>query len=169
MRSSRDRWTVEAHQKGYRVTDSGEVISPSGVSRKLTCHEGYLRFNVRVEGVAVPVAVHKLAAYQVFGEDSMRPDVQIRHRNGVRTDNRPSNFLLGSNLDNIMDRTPADRKEHAKKAAAALRSFTEEQAKQLLEDRRSGMTFRDLGLKYGVSVSTAHGVVSGRFYEELQR
>lgn len=63
-----------AFRKGYRVSASGEVISPFS-GRELTLAvgtSGYLCFSFRDDGgVRHKLAVHKLAGYQKFGEQSL--------------------------------------------------------------------------------------------------
>jgi len=165
--SHRDDWIVTAHAKGYRVREDGVAVGVRGHPLRLRLHDGYYRFNVRVDGRAVPVQVHRLAAYQLFGTALFDEGVQVRHRDETRTNNQFSNLRLGTNLDNIMDRTPEARRVHACKAAAATRALTREQATALLQDRRAGATYAELCTKYDVVKSTVSDLVNGRLYKDV--
>jgi len=85
-----NKGTVLAHDKGYRVSDGGDVVTPRGQRRKLFENgKGYLYFSIRDEHRrGYWVYVHKLQALQKFGPDMFRDDVEVRHLNGDSRDNR---------------------------------------------------------------------------------
>jgi len=146
--------TVLAYIKGYRVTEDGEVSSPSRPgNRKLQIHNGRKSFTVKAPGSAsrYPIQVHQLAAIQYFGVDAVRAAPHIRHLNGDPGDNSPGNIALGTQSDNEMDRSPADRSAHAKLASEAI-ARTDWAA--LDTDRAAGMSYAELVEKYGVSKGT---------------
>ena len=65
--------------------------------------KGYPIVRVLRNGTAVTKAVHHLVALAFYGEPE--PGQQIRHLNGTRTDNRPSNLAWGTAQENAQDRS----------------------------------------------------------------
>lgn len=142
--------------KGYRVV-SGVVISPhgkpravvTGVSRK--GRPVYESFNVGVGGGnRRKVLVHRLAAYQKFGAAALAPGVVVHHLDGNSLNNHEDNIEIGSATDNALDRDPEDRKLHA---AKGNQRYSEEFIQQLREEHASGLGYKKLRAKYGMSLS----------------
>jgi hypothetical protein len=101
-----------AYDKGYRVTPEGSVLSPRGVTRKLKratagrreTRAEYLGFNVKDDrNKCIPIPVHMLAAYQLFGESTFGDDIQVRHLDCNSLNNRLDNLALGTREDNERD------------------------------------------------------------------
>ena len=167
-----------AHRKGYRVNDKGMVVSPSGKLRKLKSYSApwsgtgrertsYHRFNVVDDrGVRVPIPVHKLAAYQLYGERAMEEGVQVRHLDSNSLNNRLSNLKIGTASDNSMDQPEHERKQRAKHAATFTRRLTKRQATQLKRERERGWSYADLSDKYDLHFSTISDIVNGRLYQD---
>ena len=98
-----------AYKKGYRVVDN-KVLSPNKKERSLKLnHHGYSLFCISIGGKRVQVAVHRLAAYQKFG-DLLFMSECVRHLDGNPSNNRPENLELGTNSDNMMDIPKEERK-----------------------------------------------------------
>lgn len=114
-----------AYRKGYRVNARGQVIGPKG-KRKLRLktsnrkHAGYLYFTVSVghnlHRQVVSVQVHRLAAYQRFGDAVFKRGVEVLHRGRSALDNRPSMLALGTREDNERDKPKHVRTRAAKRA-----------------------------------------------------
>jgi len=161
--SNRHRACAEAFTAGYRVNETGEVRSPTGLIRKLTTNSyGYKTFNMKLDGCSYPILVHQLVAYQKFGEAAFAIDVVVRHRNGIRNDNTPDNILIGSHSENMMDIDPIARHAKALKAARSQAKLTDDDVAFI---RNAGMTLKQIMTKYGISKSTASLVRSGKTYK----
>jgi hypothetical protein len=156
--------------KGYRVNVDGTVASPLGRIRKLSSSKsssGYLRFNVSHGSIKRPIYVHQLHAYQIFGEVALDLDVQVRHLDGDRQNNSRTNLALGSQSENMMDRQPEVRQQHAAHAASFLRSLTTEQVLAIRCDSTNGMGYKRLSAKYNIPKSTIRDVVRRKVYKDL--
>lgn len=164
--SKRARATVYASKAGYRVTDEGDVISPQGNKRAINAVNTYYQFGVYYEKSTTTVNVHQLAAYQKFGAVALSVGMVVRHRNGVPTDNTPSNILIGTQRDNMLDQPKAVRVSRAKHAGAGP-ALTMEQARQLRRDHAQGWKSKRLCEEYGVSRGTVSRIVNGKTYAEL--
>lgn len=100
---------AEAHRRGYRVQPDGSVLSPHGRVRSLnpsglTKGSRYLAFSMRWAGSVFTIWVHRLAAYQVYGDAALADGVCVRHLDDDRNNNRPDNLALGTASDNAKDR-----------------------------------------------------------------
>lgn len=175
MRDSlRARATVEAYDKGYRVNDKGEVISPTEYKRKPQPYTRkgkkagtYYRFTISMScGRKTTVNYHQLAGYQKFGKAALAEGTVVRHLDGNSENNKLSNFALGDNVDNYMDQPEETIIARAKHAASFKRKLTMDQARQLREDRKIGMTYRELGERYGIPKSSISYIINNKTYPE---
>lgn len=89
-----------AGEDGHIYTEDGRVRK----ARKAL--SGYLRLNLRYEGIQYTVTVHELVLNAWHGP---RPPMRgtgryvCRHLNGDKTDNRPSNLRWGTPAENNAD------------------------------------------------------------------
>lgn len=88
---------IAVYDKGYRVTKNGEVIGLKGkkLKTRLT-NRGYPYFNARVNGKKRVITVHRLAAYQKFGDDLFEEGVMVRHLDNNKQNNSLDNISLGN-------------------------------------------------------------------------
>ena len=151
--------------KGYFVDAAGHVFNPQGRPLKpWFTSDGYLRVSIRVGYDRRKVHVHRIAAYQQYGEEALRADLDCRHLNGNKLDNRPVNIALGTRSENMLDR-PADvRREHALKAARVKRKLSQDGVAQFWQLRRQGMGLKTLAKTLGISLSTASYILTGKMY-----
>jgi hypothetical protein len=144
-----------AHSKGYRVTPDGVVLSPFGKVRKLQqvgrkkCP--YYAFTLATEDAAFPVPVHKLVAFQKFGEDAFLPGFHTRHLDGNSMNNREENIQMGTGTDNALDRPEAERRAHA---AKGNRKHSLDFIAKIRKEHSSGASYRELSERHGVGKST---------------
>ena len=114
MKSKRTIALETAYDKGYRVVE-GEVITPSGTVLALVGRK-YLRFSTMTVNGIYPVPVHRLVAYQKYGEKLFEKGICVRHLDGDAFNNLPNNIAIGTYRDNAMDIPVEDRMrsvEHA--------------------------------------------------------
>ena len=143
----------EAHRKGYRVIH-GAVFSSKGKQRKLKTNNSSTRywfFNVKFETGAFPVAVHRLLAYQKFGDAAFVDGIHIRHKDNDSMNNSEDNIILGTGSENCMDRPVEERKKHA---AKGNQKHTPELIAAIRADHEAGLGYKKLRKKYGLPVST---------------
>lgn len=164
--------TVRASTSGYTVTEDGRVLSPSNEPIRLTQNpQGYLKFSVpkvTAAGSARTVYVHQLAALQRFGPRALSVGTQVRHRNGVKTDNTRSNILIGTGSDNQLDIPIETRlrmmKVRVRAAAQHNRLFS---ADALRAIRESPKGIRELARELGVAPSTILYAKRGDTYRDI--
>jgi len=157
---------IMAYNQGYRVSADGlEVISPySGLPLKLQLNnKGYLEFKIQ-EKYRVSVRVHRLQAYQKYGDKLLIDGVLVRHLNGDSKDNNVNNIALGTYSDNAFDKSELNRTEHALKGSRSQRKLSWEQMEQLRQDRTDGATYKVLCERYEVAKSTVSYIVNNKTY-----
>ena len=111
-----------AFQKGYRVSACGEVVTSQRGTRRVlaTNSKGYRTFSVSIAGSSYPVGVHRLQAYQKFGEAVFSFDC-VRHLDSNPTNNSVGNIAVGTNSQNMMDQPHGLRLRKSLAATDAVR------------------------------------------------
>lgn len=133
-----------AHSKGYRVTDDGRVLNPIG--RQLAAHPdrcGYPQFNVGES----KCRVHRLSAFQKFGDAIYREGICVRHLDNNSGNPRPDNLILGTNSDNMMD-VPAEVRLRKARAAAAL--ITKHDHVEVVAFHQTSRSYRATMERFGI-------------------
>jgi len=118
------------YNKGYRISDDGKIISPKGKELKGHCSKGYLKLALRKGNKIYTISVHRLVAFQKFGQDLFVKGIEVRHLNGNSLDNSKENILLGTHSENMLDISPEVRLEKALNATARCRKYNKELVKE---------------------------------------
>lgn len=110
----------EAVAKGYSVDNDGNVWFNNKVRKLILNSTGYFEIAIRCKGEKnpKPVPVHRLQAYQKFGEKIFEPCIVVRHLDGNPQNNTYENIEIGTHQDNMMDIPKEKRIAHAKLAAS---------------------------------------------------
>ena len=158
----------DAYEKGYRVLEDGTVISHKGKVRKLHNIRGYYHFTIKFKQRYVTIPVHRLVAYQKFGIKIFRHKYEVRHLNGISTDNSFENIDIGTSSDNERDKSPEYLKRHTDKMNKPRRKLSEEQVKSIRFDKEDGMTYKELVEKYGICRSSIFDIVHRNTYKDIE-
>lgn len=150
MGVSQKNAVIAAYNKGYRITDVGDIISPKGrILSKCIDKKGYYRITIRIDGSIVSIPIHRLVAFQKFGHDMFGDGIVVRHLNGLPTDNSVQNISIGSYSENAMD-MPTGRRR-------ARSSNPKHNHYAVLSDYNSGCSYDEIMKKHNIS---SKGVVS---------
>lgn len=128
-----------AFNKGYKVNEKGEVISPKGVNRKLQKRgrDGKLTFGIKVDDKDLHCNVHRLVAFQKYGSEIYKDDVEVRHKNGNRFDNTPENVFLSNSKERRLSIPKEKRVEYATYASSFVKKYDKTEVKQFYENCKS--------------------------------
>ncbi len=143
-----------AFEEGYRVSEDGQVTAPNGKKVSLRLNkDGYKSFTYghQYRNKRYPLYVHRLAAFQLFGDSLFQEGIQARHLNNNSSDNSLVNIAIGTRSENAHDSPAETRMRRARHASMKLRKLTDDQVQQLRLDRECGMKYKDLCKKYGIS------------------
>lgn len=109
---------------GISVSDDGQTVrraSDGHVFKLSETTDGYYwRFYCGPKGARLQIRVHRLQAWQKFGDAMYAPGIVCRHLDGNSKNNHRDNIGIGTQSDNMMDRRPEDRRAHAMKANRRL-------------------------------------------------
>ena len=123
---------LAAIAKGYVVNKNGDVYYKDK-PRTLTLNStGYFEFSIRCDGEKRPqnVLVHRLQAYQKFGDKIFEPGIVVRHLDGNPANNTYDNIEIGTHQQNMMDIPVEQRIAHAKHAASAMIKYDADEIKK---------------------------------------
>jgi len=113
-----------AHSKGYRVTRNGVVLSRRG-ARKCSFNTSrdvpYKKFNIRIDGKNTNIKVHRLQAFQKYGDKIYEDYMVVRHLDGDSLNNSWDNIAIGTRSQNMMDIPAESRKDKAMHATSFVR------------------------------------------------
>jgi hypothetical protein len=103
---NQEEWRPIPGQPGYEVSSAGRVLSRKyskpRLMRTSTDPAGYPTVQLCQNNAPVKYRVHRLVAEAFYGP---RPiGAEVRHLNGVKSDNRSENLRWGSQSENSFDR-----------------------------------------------------------------
>lgn len=113
---------IEAHKRGYRITDDGVILNPQGIILRGTFYNDYWHFTIKISGRSKRVRFHRLQAFQKYGEQIFDPELQVRHLDGNSQNNTYDNIGIGTQSDNMMDMTFEARSAKGKLAGEVIRA-----------------------------------------------
>lgn len=137
-----------AKGKGYMVDNNGGVWLGDKRRSLVKDHKGYYTFTIRCNlgdgDVFRRVWVHRLQAYQKYGDRIFDDFIQVRHLNGDECDNSFANIEIGTASDNMMDRPREYRVAQAKLAAKVLK-------KRVMADGIVYDSYMEAAREFGIS------------------
>lgn len=91
-----------AQEMGYSVSDKGDCINPEGevIAKR---HVRYRKFKIRVDKKIVYVRVHRLQAYQKYGNKIYQEGIDVRHLDNNKMNCAANNIAIGTRTDNMLD------------------------------------------------------------------
>ena len=155
---------IEGFRKGYRVENS-EIFNH--LHKKINFwldNDGYAAIKI----FNYPVKVHRLVAYQKFGNAIFEKGIQVRHLNGDKLDFSFQNIEIGTSKQNQLDKPIEQRKRAGYLSALRKRKLSIEQVAEirneysLLTKKRGfiNVTAR----KYNVNIKTIYNIVHYKRY-----
>ena len=153
-----------ANEKGYKILSNGRVMSPFGKLLKIkTSSKGYAVFSVRYKGDSYPVPVHRLCAYQKYGDIIFSCDC-VRHLDGNCLNNAHENIEIGSFSDNQMDKPKNIRVMSAKKASHSYSmKYNDEDVCRIKDYHSKCGGYNETMKKFGISSKgTLHFILNKR-------
>lgn len=153
MLSKCNRALLEAIEKGYYA--KGEKVFSKNKELTLSVNkDGYKHFAIRFGKERYKIAVHRLVAYQKFGEVIFEKGIQVRHLDGDPGNNDYNNISVGTPVDNAADKKPGVELRAALIASSFVKVHDHE---NIQKDRQSGMNYKQLMEKYEI---TSKGTLS---------
>lgn len=142
---------------GYLATEDGRIRTPTGRwAAQSDNGNGYLYFSVQRRYAPRRRAVH-WAVCSAYHGPKPHPDMEVRHGNGIRSDNRSVNLSWGTTEDNRAD----SRKFGHPPARGKL---TREQVEEIkILAARGDLSKAEIGRRYGVTGTHVGHIHYGRY------
>lgn len=140
---------LTAFNKNYTFNGKN-IVNPKGMILKGGINSsGYSIFSMRVEKVKrISVPIHQFVAYTKYKEKLFNKYVHVRHLDGNKLNNNEINIAIGSASENCLDKPKEIRIKCAINASNHVKKYNH---KQIINDRKSGMTYKELMRKYNIS------------------
>ena len=141
---------IGSSERGYYINKNGDVFFKNKRRKVNYDAHGYARFGVKDErGKVISVMVHRLQAYQKYGDRIFEKGIQVRHLDNDCKNNNWDNIGIGTQSENMMDIPPEKRKERGVHAASYN---IKHDAVKIKNDYSTGeFSYRDLMKKYDIS------------------
>lgn len=152
--SKTNKVLIEAYNKGYRITEEGEVMGLKNKILSPRIQNGYKNFCTRTKsGERYIVKYHRLQAYQKFGNKIFEENIVVRHLDSNSLNNSYKNIAIGTESDNSMDKDPKVRKEVAIKATRQMQDNTRsyEERCKIYEDLKNNVSYKQIIEKHNIS------------------
>jgi hypothetical protein len=138
---------ILSFDKGYRISNN-EILSPRSKINGWIDNKGYRKFSIRDGYKIKHISVHRLVAYQKYGEEIFKEGIQVRHLDGNPLNNEESNIVIGTPFDNMMDKLPETRMKSALIATSFIKVHNH---KDILDYRKSGASYSEIMKKFNIS------------------
>lgn len=160
--------------KGYKVSKDGTLCGPKGCPvRCRVSNSGYYSKSIRRQdayGKFSVFMVHRLQAYQKFGNAIYEEHTVVRHLNGNKLDNSSDNIAIGSYSDNVFDIPAKDRILHSLVACSKRTDrYPLEKVRMVKEDRKSGMSYNRIKEKHCIRNKSTVRYMCSHTYFGLDR
>jgi len=109
-----------AYEMGYRISTDGLTVTWNWQPVKYHLYKGYYRFSFGPKVRRRNINLHRLQAFHKYGRAMYAPGLVCRHLDGNSQNNHYNNIAIGTQSQNMMDRSPEARLQSAKHAAKHL-------------------------------------------------
>ena len=151
INSKSNKAIIEAYTRGYRVIE-GVLYNPSKISKKgWIDSRSYYSFSIKINKIKSHFPIHRLVAYQKFGNKLFEPGIQVRHLDGNSLNNLEDNIEIGTQSENMMDIPEEKRKTHSLLAATYNRQFTDEEVEQIRQFHENCHSYKKTLRKFNIA------------------
>lgn len=151
----------------YVITDTGRIQGPRSWLKPTTTQKGYQRVTIHAGGRQTSQFVHVLVCTAFHGD---RPTArhQVRHRNGVGSDNRAVNLCWGTPEENWSDRV--DHGNGISGEKCYLAKLTWEDVRAIRNDYAEGAysSHREAASSYGISRTAVTKILNNQTWKETR-
>lgn len=158
---------------GYRVDEQGVIYHHNVRLSPTVGPNGYYALGIahgeKGHRRTVRCGVHRLQAFQKYGDNLYEPGIVVRHLNGNPLDNSFDNIAIGTLSENRLDIPAEIRKRAAVNASAKCHQrYPKEIVLAVQEDRRKGFSYRKLMNKYKITSKGTISYMCNHNYETFQ-
>lgn len=155
-----------AYDKGYRVVD-GKVYNKNGYKLKNKIStSGYFYFHIFLNGVGkmVTINVHRLVAFQKYGNKMFDEGIVVRHLDGDKKNNLEENIEIGTRSQNEYDKPFEIVKQSRIKCEITKTTNDLNNVNLIRQRRKDGLSYPELVKEFGLSgIGQAHYIVNHEY------
>lgn len=111
--SKRNKKIIECYNKGYRVIDNIVYNSHGKIIKGWINQDGYRLITLKKHGKSIHIGVHRLLAFQKYGNKIFENGIEVRHLDGNPNNNFYENVAIGTHSQNMMDKPKEQRSKNA--------------------------------------------------------
>jgi hypothetical protein len=155
---------------GYAVASDGGFWSCRQYGRWIQrktypTNLGYAQLKMNVNGRQRMFAAHRAILIAFSGEN--HPNLDVRHLNGIRNDNRLENLSWGTRSENMLDSLTYGTKVHCQSRPKERNGRARLTSSDIVAIRASSDPRSELALQYGVGKSTIGHVLRGDTWKDV--
>lgn len=161
---------LKAYNAGYRITETGKILNPSGNELKgHITNNGYLAFGISLDGKSTRIFAHRLQAYQKYGERIFSDAVVARHKNSNKLDCSSTNIIIGTETSNRLDMPAATRIAISTKSRINMsgRRFSNEDVLNIRKQLASGKSRQQVANLFGTTYLYIYKIDQRQIYKTL--
>lgn len=166
----------------YLAGDDGNVYSTNfnhtGKTKSLKGDfdkDGYHHVLMNIDGKRIYVRTHKIIALAFHGPKPTEKH-QVNHKNGIRTDNRPSNLEYVTSRENTIHGWRSNGRKHTKEQINRAREqfsgtnnpkakINEAMVLSIRRLRVKGVSLREISDRHGISVAQVSAIANNKFWK----
>lgn len=141
-----------AYNKGYRVKNNVIFFKKRVIKGSIS--KGYKIFTIRMIGYNGCIPVHRLVAYQKYGDKIFEPGMQVRHLDSNKLNNKYKNITIGTAKENASDKSHEVVRRAVLIAASVWKKHDH---KKILEARKNGCSYKEIMKRFNI---TSKGTLS---------
>ena len=148
-----------AFLKGYRISDSGRIFNKKNEEINGTIGNcGYKVLSFRMRNLEYKITIHRLLAYQKYGDLMFNEGIVVRHKDGNQLNNSFDNIIIGTQSENRMDIPEHIRFSLALHAASFLKKYDHEEV--IVFHKANGNSYKKTMENFGIqSKGTLHFIL----------
>jgi hypothetical protein len=146
-----------AIERGYFVTEEGLCYSKRG-NQVGYINNGYYKVAIKIKGRNKKFSIHRIQAYQKYGDKIFEAGIQVRHLNGNPLDNSWENIAIGNQSENQMDIPEQIR---IKRALIATSKVRKHKHKEIIDYYNKVKSYNKTMKKFNISSKgTLHFIIN---------
>jgi hypothetical protein len=143
---------LKYYEKGYRVknnilyNEKNEKVYIYSTSNGYLCCQKTLKTNVYGK-----LFLHRLVAYQKYGNKLFEKGIEVRHLDGDSLNNYEDNILIGTHSENMMDIPKKIRLNKALKASNTTRKYSNKIIKEIRNFHNECNSYKKTMMKFNIT------------------
>lgn len=137
------------YRRGFRITESGDIINPKGVVITGYKNNGYITIGFRIGNKSCRCSASRIQAFQKYGNLIYAEGVEVRHFNGIKTDNSWGNILIGTASQNQMDIPESIRIARSIYASSFIKKHDDVKISEF--HQKNGNSYKKTMSEFGIS------------------